>query len=255
MAEFSSLDSNQPNIPLNPGDSSYGLGDLTNPDNVLSGQLRGSQYVGSPSLQIDSTNNLINIKGANALSNSVVKYGEIDSTHLGLAVNDGTNDIMFAGQDSTTTPATTYVKIAKTGFDAKTATGSNLVFNSNQDILKVVLTGTAVINVPSSTNDFAQLTTINHNLGFKPAVLAYMLPPVTYATGINNVPLPFFDYTLFDSSNAANIRGWHINGLGDITSISETIVTFRLAFVNNFSSYIGNWTFKYYLLQESITVT
>jgi len=151
------------------------------------------------------------------------------------------------------TSGTPVLKVAKDGYDALTATDDQLIFNSTQNILKIVQTGTATINVPSSANDFADNVTITHNLGFIPKYTAYVKPPGGYVGSPTNAQLPFFQYVLYDSANPATVAGWHINGLADVADLTTTTITFRLSIVNNSASNIGNWTFNYDLLQESIT--
>lgn len=147
----------------------------------------------------------------------------------------------------------TRIRVAKPGVNVITATDDQLIFNSAQNVFKIAKTGTAVITRPTATNDFGATNTVTHSLGFIPFVFAYVTPPAGYSGVLKNSPTPFFDYILYDSLNPANIGGWHINGLADIVQVTDTVITFRLAFVAGFAGQVGDWTFKYYLLQETAT--
>src|SRR5579872_4588155 len=67
-------------------------------------------------------------------------------------------------------PENFVLKISKPGFDVRSATDAQLQFNSNQDIFKIVLTGTLA---SIATSGPTTTTTIAHNLGYIPAVLAF----------------------------------------------------------------------------------
>lgn len=238
---------------------------LSNPNTILSGTYRGNQNVGSAQLNIDSVNNVISVKGVNTLGNSIVKYGQIGTTgsYLGFAVNDGTNDIMFAGEDSTTSPPTTYVKIAKSGFDAKTATNSQLIFNSEQDIFKIVTTGT--VSLPSYVLVAGQLRgdliTIPHGLSFTPVLNAYGL--VNYYTfiGITGggggsistinayVQLPYIAFTpMIDS----NISAYQILASVDATNLYFSYAYETVSAGSGGSGYVfPATTIRYYVLAET----
>jgi hypothetical protein len=246
VAEFATLDDNQANIPYKPNDNPYGLAGLTNPDNVLSGTNRGTQFVGSASLQIDSTQNLITVKGGTNNANNVLRFGQISSGFLGMAVNNGTLDTMFAGQDST---GSTVVKIAKPGYDAKTATNDQLVFNSGQNVFKIVLSGTTTLTTPASMTAQQVVTvTIPHNLGSSPAFSVFGASPVSLgfpgAGNLSNLPL---------------LLG---GGNGILTLVSQAYVdstNLYIQVLNNYNVGIagvgGTWTYRYYIYQETAATT
>ncbi len=140
--------------------------------------------------------------------------------------------------------------VAKPGIDVTRASDDELIFNSQEDAFKIVNAGTATINVPNSSNDFLAQVVVNHDLGYVPAYLAYIVPPAGYSSYVNESQLPFFSYILFDSSTGIS-AGWHINGKADVGSLTSTSITFTLSFVFNSSNNVGDWTFRYYLLQET----
>lgn len=77
-------------------------------------------------------------------------------------------------------PDGTYgIKVSKPGNDVTTAAGKDLIFNSNQNVLKVVHSGDFVLTHPAGT---ASVTaTFAHNLGYVPAVLGFISD--NYASG------------------------------------------------------------------------
>jgi hypothetical protein len=64
------------------------------------------------------------------------------------------------------------IKVSKPGYDVKSASPENLVLLSSQNLFKVKQEGAFSITVPANTG-YAE-TTIVHNLGYIPAVFAYI---------------------------------------------------------------------------------
>jgi len=60
--------------------------------------------------------------------------------------------------------------VAQTGVDVRSATDNQLVFNSQNNVFKIVLSGSAVI--PTSATNTSNVI-VNHNLGYVPAALVY----------------------------------------------------------------------------------
>jgi hypothetical protein len=194
--------------------TSTGALGLMNPDSMLGGTLRGTQFVGSNTLQIDSTQNLITIKNSAAALNQtgVLRIGTVAQNYLGMAVNNGTVDTMFAGQDST---GATVVKIAKAGYDAKTATDDQLIFNSNQNVFKIV--SKIQSNIPAfswvAATSASSLLTIPHGLSATPIINAYAAGNlINSSTGTvlsaSYIPIPIFGnadtlyYAFFDNASS-----------------------------------------------------
>lgn len=91
-----------------------------------------------------------------------------------LALDSNNNAVALFGTDST---GNNVVKVAKTGYDARTATGNNLIFNSNQDVFKIankIQYSTGTIAATLSTNYYiSQTYTIPHGLSYTPIVNIY----------------------------------------------------------------------------------
>jgi hypothetical protein len=146
------------------------------------------------------------------------------------------------------------LKVSKPGVDVYDATDSQLIFNSDQNVFKIVGEGTAS-DVGFTTTAFASnhnlqggATTITHNLGFKPIVIAFL---VNNDAGLT--PLPYV---------ANNYKGLSTPGFVTqtirIQSVTDTTFQiYRDQYVNAYSSGVDvlftmpSNTYKYYLLQET----
>jgi hypothetical protein len=190
------------NIPDVPVDAST---DRIIPRQVSSGTTRGIQQLGSTQVYSDGGNNQIIVEDTVPR----VLMGNQASFGLGLYVS-------------------------KSGIDVKTNTdAAQFIFNSNQNVLKVVKTGTVVIPDPGAGNTSSVVVT--HGLGFVPLV-------VGYAQGGLNVPLPVFN-------------GWDATGVclgityfGVVNTNTLSITNFKPS--TGAGSNIGQ-TVKYILYQES----
>lgn len=132
-------------------------------------------------------------------------------------------------------------KVAKAGYDATIADDTQLVFNSNQNVLKVVDTGT--VTLPGHTSNPAtgqyKLTqssvTITHDLGYQPVVVA-----TTEGGGL--VPR-----TAYNSVGTGAFTMSSIN-----VTVTDTQVIFYLdGFGFNQTTVLNAINLRYYLLQET----
>lgn len=215
--------------------------DLTNPDSILSGTNRGTQFVGSSTLQVDSTHNIINISDPTTIGGGVLKLGVVATGgYLGLVVSDGKNDILFAGREA---DGSIVVKVAKTGFDAKTASGNNLIFNSGQDIFKIVQKGSTTITVPTPSGVGASIIgdLIPHNQTHRPTIIANITSSSTGTGGTGNTPTPWTSF-----SGTGNLQF-----IADFNTIDDTNFQFYVQWITSTTQFSGIWTFTYYILQES----
>ena len=158
-----------------------------------------------------------------------------------LVIFDGSNNLGVFGFDSQGQVA---VKIAKPGFDADTATDEQLIFNSSQNVFKIVKSGTATIPAISLTtpanqyNGTQQSATVAHGLGYAPLVTAY------YAISGGYAPFPDNQYSGY-ASNAFTLRGftYYVD--------STNLYLYENLFAYNQSSSFPSVSVKYYLLQET----
>lgn len=221
--------------PSYPKDSSTDVSpiNLVNPDNTLSGTYRGVQQLGGPSLIADAGNKRI-------------------------LVNDGTNRVLMGNQP-------TFGEgffVSKSGVDVtQTTNAADFIFNSNQNVLKVVQTGTTTIpsiTVTAAAGSGVSSVTIAHNLGFIPVCLAFTVDTNFGTTSRTMLP-SFHTYAGFTQVNTADAGpnlyimplNQYINAQTDATN-----VTFANSITDTLAPSGGNLTssvisIKYYLLQET----
>lgn len=119
----------------------------------------------------------------NPKTDATTTQGYLQTKNGRLLGNDGNSNVGLFGFDSA---GHMVVKVAKTGFDATTATGNDLIFNSSQDIFKVVQTDNIIIPGTGNQSPFATGSTgitVPHNLGYIPAFQAFVFVPVVAVGG------------------------------------------------------------------------
>lgn len=124
------------------------------------------------------------------------------------------------------------LKVAKSGHDVSTATDDNLIFNSNQDIFKIVGSGSAVIPASGTSTS---TTSISHGLGYIPAYLGYVF--FSLSSSYNLLPA----LSINDTTGAiiSFYEGW----------TDATTINFRVHVPGGTVS--STTSVKYYLLQET----
>ncbi len=209
----------------------------------------GNVVIGSTSdgrLALEATNNdgskvgIGNIPGTTNLGLYSVDSNSHTTAVLGKQ-SDGSNSLKFfdannvgLAQFGKFTDGTTALKVAQPNIEVGTATNSQLIFNSSQDIFKIVLTGTATIPA-IATNGYAHVT-VTHNLGYKPGVIAF----TTY--GGTNYPLPYLDI----DNNGLVLQ------LVNAQNITNTTIDFWQALPSTtVPQGAAAAPVKYYLLQET----
>lgn len=159
----------------------------------------------------------------------------IDDANDRLYVNDDNlNPIALLGKDS---QGKIVVKVARDGQNVITAPDNELIFNSEQDVFKIVLSGTASGNLPSAGS--INTITIPHNLGFTP------IPMVFLSGGGHYSPLPAVP-ALGDGPSFTGIR---VDQLMTVSVDNENLYIQQALSPQAASGYAV--TYKYYLLQET----
>lgn len=218
VADFSQLEPHQ-QIPTSASPSVDGLG-LTNPDAILSGQNRGTQSIGgSANIQSDPSGQRMVV---NDNSFNRVAFGRI-----GTGVNDWG------------------MKVSKPGIAVDTATNDQLIFNSSQNVFKIVSSGTLTSPSLTVANPGAQYgsgtasAAVTHNLGYIPAVLAYISQAGQYYA------LPFnFSW---GGGTSTGQRWAMMSATVDSSTfyVSLDVTCYNTSWTN------ANFSIKYYLLQET----
>lgn len=177
-------------------------------------------------------------KGDSSSSSGRVQYDPA----RGVIVNDGSNNIGLFGIDES---GNVVIKIAKPGFNADTASDDELIFNSSQDIFKIAYKGTTTINVPDTSSN-TYFSTITHNLGYVPYVIAFVKPAFGGSTIDEYQPMPYMPTTHSATLGNALV----ILEACQVSATSPTQVTFSVSV--GVDDNRGDWIIEYYLLQESV---
>ena len=162
----------------------------------------------------------------------------LDEGNGRFVVSNGQNNLGIFGPDST---GKTVVKIAKEGFDADTATDDQLIFNSEQNVFKIVKKISKSFSISAGANGGTGSITIDHNLGYVPLIFGsvtvstntvglsngsiLMLPvKVPGITGIQNsttqLPVDFLSMSITSLTTSNLNVGWSlIFGSNSVTGL------------------------------------
>lgn len=140
------------------------------------------------------------------------------------------------------------LKVSQEGIDVYTAEDDQLVFNSNNNVLKVVDSGTATIPASSLSTGASQYNSttadidIPHSLGFAPIVLAFL----DLSGSSSPMSMPFVYY---DSVQTTTFVQSSYGVTSDVNSFgfSRYSVAYNQTVAFNWSAV----SVKYYLLQET----
>lgn len=250
---------------------------------VNSGVGRGVQLLGGKSLIADSTKqqilvgstiildgkaqkisigDTITANGSTqtiAIGSTIIANGSAQTISIGNnIIADGANDRITVERDNIVQVLMGNQRtfgegfyVTRTGVDAITNTDpAQFIFNSNQNVFKVVASSTASLTGSSSiNNNQTQTQTIAHNLGFTPAVLIYVnavsVVGIQGGGGLTNLPVSYILPGIATSYPIITLQ----NRI-DSTNLYLDLVC-HLGTANNFSAY--TWTYRYYLLQETAT--
>lgn len=174
---------------------------------------------------------------------------KITTKNTRIIANDGSNNIGLFGFDDA---GAMVVKVAKPGFDANSAGSTNLIFNSSQNVFKIVQTGTgtmpiATYNTTSKILGFANAnTTIAHGLSYTPICMGFI---TSFAGSAASQLLP-----------ATNVSGG--SGVRTVSENYQITADSTNVYLTSTISYVSNaaesrndssiaYTIKYYLLQET----
>jgi len=175
--------------------------------------------------------------------NSIDRAAQLNSSSTWInPVKDGNSNsipqIMIGRQtDGWGTGLDYGIKVAKPGYDVRTAEDSQLIFSSAYNTLKVVASGTISVNKPAGNP--IGTATLTHNLGFRP------LGSVMFTdTDSNNYVVP---YTTWDTTTGAMTGFWWWRNETDNQSSFNVNLSTGNALVASDITY----TFKYYLYVET----
>jgi hypothetical protein len=181
-------------------------------------------------------------------------FDALDDQDRTKIIRNGTTPALLLGYQKGGFGTADYgLKIAKTGVDVTTASNDQLIFNSNQDMLKIVSTGTvtipAAVSASGSVSGAISSIAITHGLGYLPILSGFVMNSTEFTpipgpinmmnTGINVSPPIFLQ---------ASIGYIHVY-------LTTTTATFTLDSSNinyGISGYtLGPFTVRYYFMQET----
>lgn len=135
-------------------------------------------------------------------------------------------------------------KVSKPGFDVRTASDANLIFNSAQNVFKIALTGTVSI-VVAGGSDTSGTATVTHNLGYNPIIFGTVTLPAGLSSEIVQFPGAYWTYQ---------------PAVGGVGEFYRPRVVFEY-FASNTNSTLfqirnanlagGTYVVRYYMLQET----
>ena len=201
----------------------------------------------------DAGDNVVNRMSHKTMGTTYKTTGNPDTNRLIFdkgtvkGFDDQDNNNIFIGYSPDVSPRP-IIKVAKDGFSVEDG-DENLIFNSEQNVFKIVKSGTFTsTTAPSTSNPGAgqfaanqfTLGTIPHGLSYIPSVIAYV------GTGTGYQLMPSMSYAA-----AGTNAGWYtFNVEVDATNIYFYLQTMRYGTATSFSA---GFPFRYYLLQESAT--
>lgn len=208
-----------------------------------------------------STNSSINASSGNityfdSTGNLVVQEGVLDDGATGIRIVD--KQQVGIAQFGRFKDGTTALKVAKQNFEVSTATNDQLVFNSAQNVLKVVKILPVSCSVAYSTNatpngNQTNVATYIHGLGFTPSYIANIIMDDSAASQNGNSSTDNY-------ANPGMLLGWvgsHVTAYVVATvTVDSNNVYFRIMMdTQGFTNGTYTFTATVYLLQEAFTPT
>jgi hypothetical protein len=256
------------------------------PRQLSTGSTRGTQTVGYGNVKIDGSNNTITLGDAVGNNLSIGNFSNNSnpasiSQGFGVSIVDNDDSFITLGINSSNKSAEMIFNDSKTnrlligknyqndevvwisaeGVDVTSADPTQpgqLIFNSNQNIFKIVKTGNSTIPsvvVGSGSSNFSGVT-IAHNLGFAPVLNVYANVSTFFVIGgsltqVNSyVPIPLGNnsagsfYQLAASGTINNYYLW--------AGVDTSNLYIGAFFTNTSGGAVSvNIPIKYYLLQET----
>lgn len=176
-------------------------------------------------------------------NNGVVSINQNDDNFL---FYDGNVYRMLVGLDDDGEPI---IKISEEGVSVLDADDDQLIFNSNNNLFKIIDTNTDSVTVPNPMSAGQIVTkTIPHNLGFVPSFIVYGNIPTGggYVGAGQLTNLPAHLYGSIGSSFGQIVAV--MQARADETNLYVDVINPGALSVPNLGT---PWTFKYYILQET----
>lgn len=146
------------------------------------------------------------------------------------------------------------LKVSQEGIDVYDASDSQLVFNSNNNVFKIVSSGT--LNVPEmsttlfSTNTYTasvQSQFVDHNLGYTPAVIGF----ITNSSQSVFLPMPYVNIASGGTGGGIGVYDWRLVVTNTQVYALGGATEYGGAFSGGTNANKEAKIIKYYLLQET----
>jgi hypothetical protein len=244
---FGSIGENT-SYPTNSYDSntnqSYGFTDAFK---VQTGNMRGTQTIGYGSVKLDGAHNRITVGGTG--TNLILGDQSDTNNTFGFSVSDGTNPRLLAGEYP---DGSIKIKLSQKGYDVNTATDDQLIWSSDFNSFKIVMSGTVSASPPASWTDSQVIrTTIVHGQTNIPAFLVYVTNPNTgvgyISSGLSNLPSSIY----YPGGGGGAVL---MSQAGvDNTNLYIDLINMTGVTATGFNTL--SWTYKYYILKETSAST
>lgn len=157
-------------------------------------------------------------------------------------VNDGTYNRVSMGL----LPDGSYgLKVSKPDFDVLSAADDELVFNSSQNVFKIVDKFSQPFTLTSAATTIATTVTITHNLGYKPLIVSFV-DITTLTNGTTGVyPVPVF----VPGTGGGTTNVFVMLSYLRVMNVSNSTVSYDVGIQGGVQTFAG--TITCYVLQET----
>lgn len=129
------------------------------------------------------------------------------------------------------------------------------VFSEGNPILKPVnVVSTIQMDVTGAASTFQSSTTVAHNLGYRPAFLAYFRKILDNSETLGDIyyPTPYLYFESGSGGSTAGICSLKVDVVSDSTNISCYIIKPNVTSTKNTYSIVQQYRFYIYLLDKNI---
>lgn len=207
---------------------------------------------GKDTISLGTTANGIGLNIIEGTTNTTLSLGTSPTKGLQMIFNDGSTNRLLIGQNQA---GDEVVWVSAIGVDVTKANPNlpgQLIFNSSQDIFKIIKSDIA--DIPSASNIvgpfWSQTVSVSvaHNLGFVPAVVAFSFSNSIYepfVSGTNTITSSIYTDSIGSKFFADSAR------MTTNVEVNSTTVVFSITYQDLAGNTYDAVPIKYYLLQET----
>lgn len=142
------------------------------------------------------------------------------------------------------------MRVSREGVNVLTATDEDLIFNSDNNLFKIVDSGYIDVNKPANATDAGD--TVLHNLGYAPLVIAYCVPFYGTGFGTSIIQVPYYRVILSGTDIGKVDLYFYVNV--NSTNVNFTVTTPNFGPSNLYTADFET-RFYYYIIQETAGAT